>query len=50
MLFRSEAEVREVLSFSETVGSLAVIGVASLAGDEATAQKVLKALRERMGA
>lgn len=45
-----DAEVREVLSFAETVGSLAVIGVASLADDEAAVQKVFKAFRGRMGA
>jgi hypothetical protein len=45
-----EAEVRKVLSSAETIGALAVIGIASLAGDEAAAQKVLETFRARMGA
>jgi hypothetical protein len=45
-----EAEIREVLSFAEIIGALAVIGIASLAEDESAAQKVLENLRERMRA
>jgi hypothetical protein len=45
-----DAEVRKVLSSAETIGALSVVGIASLAGDEAAAEKVLKIFRERMGA
>lgn len=44
-----EDEVREILSFAETIGALAVIGVATLAEDTAAAQKVLDRLRQRRG-
>jgi hypothetical protein len=43
----SEDEVREVLSFAETIGSLAVIGVAWLANDADTAGKVLEKFKQR---
>lgn len=46
----SQDEVREVLSFAETVGALAAIGVASLANDVAAAEKILSKLKERKGA
>ncbi|WP_427912856.1 DUF6988 family protein [Ramlibacter sp. MMS24-I3-19] len=45
-----DAEVRKVLSSAETIGALSVVGIASLAGDEPAAEKVLKLFRERMGA
>lgn len=46
----SQDEVREVLSFAETVGALAAVGVASLANDMAAAEKILAKLKERKGA
>lgn len=46
----SEQEIREVLSFAETIGALAVIGVASLANDVSAANGVLEQFRRRMGA
>lgn len=46
----SEQEIREVLSFAETIGALAVIGVASLASDVSAATRVLELFRRRMGA
>jgi hypothetical protein len=42
-----EDEIREVLSFSETIGSLAVIGVAKLAEDVDSARKVLEGFKRR---
>jgi hypothetical protein len=42
-----EDEIREVLSFAETVASLAVIGVAKLAEDVDTARKVLERFKQR---
>jgi hypothetical protein len=45
----SPAEIREVLSFAEAVGSLAVVGVASLANDQQVAEKVLSQLKARTG-
>lgn len=44
-----EDELREVLSFAETIGSLAVIGVAGLAEDVKTSETVLAKFRERNG-
>ncbi|WP_332813871.1 DUF6988 family protein [Ramlibacter sp.] len=44
-----EAEVREVLDFAETVGSLAVIGVAKLAEDVEAARAVLERFKQRKG-
>lgn len=43
------AELREVLSFAETIGALAVVGVASLAGDVQVAESVLNLLKKRRG-
>jgi hypothetical protein len=45
-----EDELREVLSFAETIGSLAVIGVAWLAEDVKTSETVLARFKERKGA
>jgi hypothetical protein len=45
-----EDELREVLSFAETVGSLAVIGVAGLAEDVKVSETVLARFKERKGA
>lgn len=45
----SEDEVKEVLSFAEMIGSLAVIGVAYLASDELIAEGVLAKFKERFG-
>ena len=45
-----EVELREVLSFAETIGTLAVIGVASLAEDAGVAQALLAKLKERRAA
>lgn len=45
----SEEEIREILSFAETIGALAAIGVASLANDVPTAEKILAKLKERKG-
>lgn len=42
-------EVREVLDFAETIGSLAVIGVAKLAEDVEAARTVLEKFKERKG-
>lgn len=43
------AEIKEALSFAEIFGALAVVGIASLANDEATAEAVLAKVRERTG-
>lgn len=45
-----EDELKEVLSFAETIGSLAVIGVAWLADDVTAAETVLAKFKERKGA
>ena len=45
----SPVEIQEVLSFAETVGSLAVVGVASLANDQQVAEKVLSKFKARAG-
>lgn len=42
-----EDEVKEVLDFAETIGSLAVIGVAKLAEDVEAARTVLEKFKER---
>jgi hypothetical protein len=42
-------EIKEVLSFAETFGALAVVGVAYLANNEKIAQDVLKKFKERIG-
>lgn len=42
-----EDEVKEVLDFAETIGSLAVIGVAKLAEDVDAARTVLEKFKER---
>ena len=46
----SEEEVREILSFAETISALAAVGVASLADDVPAAEKTLAKLKERKGA
>ena len=43
----TEKEIREVLSSAETIGALAVIGVAGLAKDVETAEKVLERFKQR---
>ena len=43
------AEIKEALSFAEVFGALAVVGVASLANDETTAEAVLEKVKERTG-
>lgn len=43
-----EQEIREVLSFAETIGSLAVIGVAKVADDVDAARKVLDGYKLRI--
>ncbi|NKE65362.1 hypothetical protein RAMLITH_05975 [Ramlibacter sp. RBP-2] len=43
----SADEIQEVLSFAETVGSLAVVGVAYLANDDKVAESVLAKFTER---
>ncbi|HYW57724.1 MAG TPA: hypothetical protein VE934_12230 [Polaromonas sp.] len=45
-----DVELREVLSFAETIGSLAVIGVAWLAENAEAAEAVLAKLKERRAA
>ena len=45
----SEGEVKEVLSFAEMIGSLAVVGVAYLANNEQIAEGVLARFKERFG-
>jgi hypothetical protein len=45
----SSDEIKEVLSFAEAVGSLAVVGVAHLANDQVVAEKVLSQLKARTG-
>lgn len=42
-------EVQEVLSFAETFGALAVVGVAYLANDDMVAEAVLTKFKERTG-
>ena len=42
-------EIKEALSFAEVLGALAVIGVASLANDEKTAEAVFERVKERTG-
>jgi hypothetical protein len=42
-------EIQEVLSFAEIFGALAVVGVAYLANDDATADAVLAKFKERTG-
>lgn len=42
-----DAEVREVLSFAEVIGALAVLGLASLAGDNELALRVLEKVKQR---
>lgn len=44
-----EIELKEVLSFAEAIGSLAVIGVAWLAEDERVAEAVLGMFKKRRG-
>ena len=46
----SEEEVREILSFAETIGALAAVGVASLTNDVPVAEKILARLKERKSA
>lgn len=43
------SEIQEVLSFAETFGALAVVGVAYLANDDRTAEAVLTRFKERVG-
>lgn len=45
-----EDELREVLSFAELIGSLAVLGVAGIAEDVKTAEIVFAKFKERRGA
>lgn len=45
----SDEEVKEVLWFAEMVGSLAVVGIASLANKEQIANEVLLKFKERIG-
>lgn len=45
-----EDELKEVLSFAETIGSLATIGVAGLAGDVKVSETLLARFKERKGA
>lgn len=45
----SDEEVKEVLRFAEMVGSLAVVGIASLANNEQIANEVLLKFKERIG-
>ena len=40
-------EIREVLSFAEVIGSLSVLGLATLAGDEELALRVLEQVKQR---
>ncbi len=42
-----DAEVREVLSFAAVMGALAVLGLASLAGDSELALRVLEKMQQR---
>ena len=42
-----DAEIREVLSFAAVIGSLSVIGLATLAGDEQLALRVLEKVQQR---
>ena len=42
-------EVSEALSFAETLGALAVVGIAYLANDEKIAEAVLAKVVERTG-
>lgn len=42
-----DAEIREVLSFAAVIGSLSVLGLATLAGDEELALRVLERVRQR---
>lgn len=43
----SQDEINEVLSFSEVISSLAVVGVAYLANEEVVAEQVLSKLKAR---
>ena len=45
----SDEEVKEVLWFAEMIGSLAVVGIASLANKEQIANEVLLKFKERIG-
>jgi len=42
-----DAEIREVLSFAAVIGALSVLGLATLAGDEELALRVLEKVKQR---